>query len=146
MNTLRARTIALIDDRTVYGQGLASSFARAVKAAGGGNIVATQYTSDKATGFNAILTSIKSKNPAAARRLPPAPGRSHPRRRNRPPQLRHQRQPPQRRGQPVHLRRRPTRRDEAVTPAKTRGRAPGSLGRVVRVVSTRPPRCYWENA
>jgi branched-chain amino acid transport system substrate-binding protein len=54
--------IAVIDDRTAYGQGVAEEFAKGAKAAGG-SIVATQYTNDKATDFNAILTSIKGKKP-----------------------------------------------------------------------------------
>ncbi|WP_299535259.1 branched-chain amino acid ABC transporter substrate-binding protein [uncultured Herbaspirillum sp.] len=54
--------IAVIDDRTAYGQGVAEEFAKGAKAAGG-SVVATQYTNDKATDFNAILTSIKGKKP-----------------------------------------------------------------------------------
>mgnify|MGYP003945736431 FL=1 len=61
-NTLHAKTAAVIDDRTAYGQGLAEEFAKAAKAAGM-TIVATQYTNDKATDFNAILTSFKAKKP-----------------------------------------------------------------------------------
>lgn len=61
-NTLHAKTAAVIDDRTAYGQGLAEEFAKAAKAAGI-TIVATQYTNDKATDFNAILTSFKAKKP-----------------------------------------------------------------------------------
>ncbi len=60
--TLKAKNVAVIDDRTAYGQGVASEFAKGAKAAGV-NIVATQFTNDKATDFNAILTSIKGKNP-----------------------------------------------------------------------------------
>ncbi|MGB7195285.1 MAG: branched-chain amino acid ABC transporter substrate-binding protein [Collimonas pratensis] len=61
-NTLHAKNIAVIDDRTAYGQGVAQEFAKGAKAAGA-SIVATQFTNDKATDFNAILTSIKAKNP-----------------------------------------------------------------------------------
>ncbi|MEM4989846.1 branched-chain amino acid ABC transporter substrate-binding protein [Collimonas sp. H4R21] len=61
-NTLHAKTAAVIDDRTAYGQGLAEEFIKAAKAAGM-TIVATQYTNDKATDFNAILTSFKAKKP-----------------------------------------------------------------------------------
>ena len=50
----------MIDDRTAYGQGVAEEFAKAAKAAGG-NVAAREYTTDKATDFNAILTSIKAK-------------------------------------------------------------------------------------
>jgi branched-chain amino acid transport system substrate-binding protein len=55
-----ARKVAIIDDRTAYGQGLADEFEKAAKAAGA-TVVAREYTSDKATDFNAILTSIKGK-------------------------------------------------------------------------------------
>lgn len=62
VNTLKAKSIAVIDDRTAYGQGVADEFAKSVKAAGG-NVAARQFTSDKATDFMAILTSIKGKKP-----------------------------------------------------------------------------------
>jgi branched-chain amino acid transport system substrate-binding protein len=59
-----AKKIAVIDDRTAYGQGVAEEFIKGVKSKGGAaEIVAQQYTNDKATDFNAILTAIKSKNP-----------------------------------------------------------------------------------
>ncbi len=57
-----ARSIAIIDDRTAYGQGLADEFEKAAKA-GGAEIVAREYTNDRATDFTAILTSIKGKDP-----------------------------------------------------------------------------------
>ena len=60
--TMGAKNVAIIDDRTAYGQGVADEFAKAAKAAGV-NLVSRQYTNDKATDFNAILTTIKSKNP-----------------------------------------------------------------------------------
>lgn len=63
-DVLKAKNIAVIDDRTAYGQGLASEFAKSVKKQStGASIVSTQYTTDKATDFNAILTAIKGKNP-----------------------------------------------------------------------------------
>jgi branched-chain amino acid transport system substrate-binding protein len=43
---LKGKSIAVIDDRTAYGQG-----------------VADEFTNDKATDFTAILTSLKGKNP-----------------------------------------------------------------------------------
>ncbi|MGB4344995.1 MAG: branched-chain amino acid ABC transporter substrate-binding protein [Burkholderiaceae bacterium] len=61
-NTLKSKNIAIIDDRTAYGQGVADEFAKSAKAAGI-KIVSRQYTTDKATDFNAILTTIKGKNP-----------------------------------------------------------------------------------
>ncbi|HWS03942.1 MAG TPA: branched-chain amino acid ABC transporter substrate-binding protein, partial [Gammaproteobacteria bacterium] len=59
---LGAKQIAIIDDRTAYGQGLADEFEKAAKAAGA-EIVAHEFTSDRSTDFLAILTSIKAKNP-----------------------------------------------------------------------------------
>ena len=56
------KKIAVIDDRSAYGQGLADEVAKAAQAAGA-EVVAREYTSDKATDFTAILTSIKGKNP-----------------------------------------------------------------------------------
>ena len=56
------KRVAIVDDRTAYGQGLADEVEKAVKASGG-ELVAREYTSDKATDFSAILTSIKGKNP-----------------------------------------------------------------------------------
>jgi branched-chain amino acid transport system substrate-binding protein len=61
---LGAKRIAIIDDRTAYGQGLADEFERAAKAAGA-QIVRREYTSDKATDFMAILTRIKAAAPDA---------------------------------------------------------------------------------
>jgi branched-chain amino acid transport system substrate-binding protein len=56
------KRVAIVDDRTAYGQGLADEVGKAVKLSGG-ELVAREYTSDKATDFSAILTSIKGKNP-----------------------------------------------------------------------------------
>jgi branched-chain amino acid transport system substrate-binding protein len=56
------KVAAVVDDRTAYGQGLADEFKKAAEAAGI-KIVATEYTTDKATDFKAILTKIKSKKP-----------------------------------------------------------------------------------
>ena len=57
---LAAKKIAIIDDRTAYGQGLADQVVKAVKRAGG-QVVAREFTTDKASDFTAILTSIKAK-------------------------------------------------------------------------------------
>jgi branched-chain amino acid transport system substrate-binding protein len=59
---LKGKSIAVIDDRTAYGQGVAEEFTKAVKASGG-TVAASQFTTDKATDFTAILTAIKAKNP-----------------------------------------------------------------------------------
>jgi branched-chain amino acid transport system substrate-binding protein len=63
VQTLKAKKIAVIDDRTAYGQGVATEFVKGAKKAGNVTIVAQEFTNDKATDFNAILTNIKSKNP-----------------------------------------------------------------------------------
>jgi len=61
---LGAKKIAVIDDRTAYGQGVADEFIKgAKKAMPGVQIVGKEFTNDKATDFNAILTTIKGKNP-----------------------------------------------------------------------------------
>jgi branched-chain amino acid transport system substrate-binding protein len=52
----------VIDDRTAYGMGVANEFEKAVKAAGG-KIIGREFTTDKATDFNAILTTLKGKSP-----------------------------------------------------------------------------------
>ncbi|NMG45472.1 ABC transporter substrate-binding protein [Aromatoleum toluvorans] len=62
VGSLAAKTVAIIDDRTAYGQGLADETEKAVKA-GGGKIVAREFTTDKATDFNAILTKIRGAKP-----------------------------------------------------------------------------------
>ena len=62
IETLKGKTVAVIDDRTAYGKGVADEFEKGVTSAGG-TLVAREFTNDKATDFNAILTSIKGKNP-----------------------------------------------------------------------------------
>jgi len=59
---VKGKSIAVIDDRTAYGQGVADEFEKGVKGAGG-KTVAREFTNDKATDFTAILTSIKAKKP-----------------------------------------------------------------------------------
>jgi len=59
---VKGTSIAVIDDRTAYGQGVADEFEKGVKEAGG-KTVAREFTNDKATDFTAILTSIKAKKP-----------------------------------------------------------------------------------
>jgi branched-chain amino acid transport system substrate-binding protein len=61
--TLGAKKIAVIDDRTAFGQGLADEFIKGVKKAGGAEVVSRQFTNDRATDFNAILTQIRARNP-----------------------------------------------------------------------------------
>jgi branched-chain amino acid transport system substrate-binding protein len=59
---LGAKNIAIIDDRSAYGQGLADEFEKAATA-GGATILAREFTDTTKTDFTAILTSIKGKNP-----------------------------------------------------------------------------------
>jgi branched-chain amino acid transport system substrate-binding protein len=59
---LKAKTVAVIDDSTAYGQGIADAFESTAKAAGA-QVVAREHTTDKDTDFKAILTKIKGRNP-----------------------------------------------------------------------------------
>ena len=61
---LKLKRVAIIDDRTAYGQGVAKVFKR-VALEKGMTVVDQEYTTDKATDFMAILTAIKAKNPDA---------------------------------------------------------------------------------
>lgn len=61
VDVTKAKRIAIIDDRTAFGQGEADEFVKAVTAAHG-NIVDRQYTNDKAVDFSAQLTHIKGQN------------------------------------------------------------------------------------
>ncbi|MBL0425726.1 branched-chain amino acid ABC transporter substrate-binding protein [Ramlibacter alkalitolerans] len=63
-DTLKLKKVAIVDDRTAYGQGVAEVFRKTAEARGM-QVVDRQFTNDKATDFSAILTSIKSKNPDA---------------------------------------------------------------------------------
>jgi len=59
---LKGKSIAVVDDRTAYGQGVADEFSKGVEAAGG-KVIDRQFTNDKATDFTAILTALKAKKP-----------------------------------------------------------------------------------
>jgi len=63
ITSLKASKIAVIDDRTAFGQGLADEFVKSVKSMGGAQIVSRQFTTDKAVDFNAILTQIRARKP-----------------------------------------------------------------------------------
>jgi branched-chain amino acid transport system substrate-binding protein len=58
---LGARRIAVIDDRSAYGQGVADEFVKSARARA--QIVDREFTNPKATDFSAILTNIKAKKP-----------------------------------------------------------------------------------
>lgn len=62
--TLGLKQVAVVDDRTPYGQGIASVYKRDLEKLGV-KVVANEFTNDKATDFMAILTSIKAKKPEA---------------------------------------------------------------------------------
>ncbi len=61
---LGIRRVAVIDDRTAYGQGVAEVF-KATALAKGVQIVATEFTKDTATDFMPILTNIRAQKPEA---------------------------------------------------------------------------------
>ncbi|MDO8458013.1 MAG: branched-chain amino acid ABC transporter substrate-binding protein [Burkholderiaceae bacterium] len=63
-DALKLKRVAIIDDRTAYGQGVADVFKATAKQKGM-EVVGEEFTTDKATDFMAILTSIKSKKPDA---------------------------------------------------------------------------------
>ena len=59
---LKAKKVAIIDDKTAYGEGLANEVEKYLKGAKVA-IVGRERTTDKETDFKAILTKIKAKNP-----------------------------------------------------------------------------------
>lgn len=63
-DTLKLKKVAVIDDRSAYGQGVADIFKKTAKEKGM-TVVDEQFTTDKATDFMAILTAIKAKGPDA---------------------------------------------------------------------------------
>lgn len=62
INTLKAKTVAIIDDSSQYGKGLADEFEKTIKAAGV-KVVTREATNNKATDFKAILTKVKGNKP-----------------------------------------------------------------------------------
>ncbi|MGG1947663.1 branched-chain amino acid ABC transporter substrate-binding protein [Trinickia sp. NRRL B-1857] len=62
--TLKVKTVAIVDDATAYGQGLANEFEKRAKA-DGIKVMSHDATNDKATDFRAILTKIKGEQPDA---------------------------------------------------------------------------------
>jgi branched-chain amino acid transport system substrate-binding protein len=61
-NNLKAKSVAVVDDKTAYGEGVANEFKKAALASGV-KVVAEEHTDDKAVDFAAILTKIKGKKP-----------------------------------------------------------------------------------
>jgi branched-chain amino acid transport system substrate-binding protein len=62
VNTLKVKNVAIIDDRTTYGQGVADEFLKGAKGPGV-RMIGREFTSATATDYTAILTSIKAKKP-----------------------------------------------------------------------------------
>jgi branched-chain amino acid transport system substrate-binding protein len=61
---LKVKKVAIADDATAYGEGLANEVEKTLKAAGV-QVVAREKTNDKANDFKAILTKMKGKAPDA---------------------------------------------------------------------------------
>ena len=59
---MKAKTVAIIDDSTQYGKGLADEFEKTIKAAGV-KVVTREASNNKATDFKAILTKVKGTKP-----------------------------------------------------------------------------------
>jgi branched-chain amino acid transport system substrate-binding protein len=62
INSFKAKSVAIIDDRTAYGQGLVDVVEHVLKDQGVA-VVAREYTNNKASDFNAILTKIRARQP-----------------------------------------------------------------------------------
>lgn len=63
-NVMKVKNVAVIDDRTAFGQGVADEFSKEAKKLGL-NIVGHEFTTDKSTDFLAVLTNLKAKKPEA---------------------------------------------------------------------------------
>lgn len=59
---IKAKKVALVDDKTAYGEGLANEVEKTLKAAKVG-IVGRERTTDTETDFKSILTKVKAKSP-----------------------------------------------------------------------------------
>ena len=61
---MKVKNVAVIDDRTAFGQGVAEEFTKEAKKQGL-NVVGQEFTTDKSVDFLSILTSLKAKQPEA---------------------------------------------------------------------------------
>lgn len=57
------KKIAIIDDKTAYGVGLADETEKAVKAAGGAIVIREALANEKEQDFKGVLTKVKARNP-----------------------------------------------------------------------------------
>ncbi len=64
LQSMKVKKVAVVDDATAYGEGLANEVEKTLKASGV-QIVAREKTNDKATDFKAILTKMKGRGPDA---------------------------------------------------------------------------------
>ena len=64
LESMKVKKVAIVDDATAYGEGLANEVEKTLKAAKI-NVVGREKTNDKATDFKAILTKLKGKTPDA---------------------------------------------------------------------------------
>jgi branched-chain amino acid transport system substrate-binding protein len=62
LNEMTAKRIAVVDDRTAYGQGIADSFIAAVQAKGA-SVITREFISDKATEFQDVVERLKLHSP-----------------------------------------------------------------------------------
>jgi branched-chain amino acid transport system substrate-binding protein len=60
---LGAKKVAIIDDKTAYGVGLADETDKAVKAAGGAVVIREALANEKEQDFKGVLTKVKAANP-----------------------------------------------------------------------------------
>ena len=63
-NVLKVKKVAVVDDRTAFGQGVAEEFTKEAKKLGL-TVVGQEFTTDKSVDFLSILTSLKAKQPEA---------------------------------------------------------------------------------
>ena len=57
---LKVKNVGVIDDRTAFGQGIATEFIRQARASGL-SVAGHEFTTDKASDFSAVLTALKAK-------------------------------------------------------------------------------------
>jgi branched-chain amino acid transport system substrate-binding protein len=64
VGALNLKKVAIVDDRTAYGEGLADQIEKSVTAAGG-TVVTRQYGTNNTTNWMSVLTAIKAVRPDA---------------------------------------------------------------------------------